>query len=131
MERRFKIRTPLMGLVVNLPMVMMVRALSIPVAELSVSCNCVMTIPTTSPCRKRLSINIRIATEGDLAGRATREPDHRVNPYYRYPLLRLDLTFGSCCNSAPISLDCCKHTLVVSTYMFRVFFPAENDAEER
>ena len=51
--------------------------------------------------------------------------------YYRYPLLRLDLTFGSRRNSAPISLDFCKHTLVVSTYMFRVFFPAENDAEDR
>ena len=51
--------------------------------------------------------------------------------YYRYPLLRLDLTFGSRRNSAPISLDFCKHTLVVSVYMFRVFFRAENDAEER
>ena len=51
--------------------------------------------------------------------------------YYRYPLLRLDLTFGSHRNSAPISLDFCKHTLVVSIYMFRVFFPAENDTVER
>jgi len=51
--------------------------------------------------------------------------------YYHYPLLQLDPSFSSCCNSAPISLEFRKYTLVMSIYMFHVVFHPENDAEER
>ena len=81
-----------------------------------------------------LDLNLRylhyISTNLRAAWRITAELNELVR-YYRYPLLRLDPTFGSRCNSPPISLIFCEHTLVISVFMFCVFFPAENDAEER
>jgi hypothetical protein len=58
------------------------------------------------------------------------KPDLHEFKYYRYPLLRLDLTFGSRRNSAPIALDFFKHTLFIPVYMFDIFFSVENDTEE-